>query len=80
MDGSARPGHRATPGGDHRADDRGAGPRARRLRPGLLARLSPLQNDHIILGRYAFTQPPAPGRRPLRDPHSDDETDDGEDG
>ncbi|MDW6064617.1 Tn3 family transposase [Streptomyces sp. FXJ1.4098] len=46
----------------------------------LLARLSPLQYDHInFLGRYAFTRPPAPGLRQLRDPHSDDETDDGED-
>ncbi|MFI5825224.1 Tn3 family transposase [Streptomyces rishiriensis] len=47
----------------------------------LLARLSPLQYDHInFLGRYAFTRPPAPGLRQLRDPHSDDEPDDGEDG
>ncbi|QKV90464.1 Tn3 family transposase [Streptomyces sp. NA02950] len=47
----------------------------------LLARLSPLQYDHInFLGRYAFTQPSAPGLRQLHDPHSDDETDDGEDG
>jgi hypothetical protein len=30
-------------------------------------------------GRYAFTRPPAPGLRQLRDPDSDDETDDGED-
>jgi hypothetical protein len=44
----------------------------------LLARLSPLQYDHInFLGRYAFSQPPAPGLRQLRDPHSDVETDDG---
>jgi hypothetical protein len=47
----------------------------------LLARLSPLQYGHInFLGRYAFTRPSAPGLRQLRDPHSDDETDDGEDG
>lgn len=45
----------------------------------LLARLSPLQFDHInFLGRYAFTRPPTPGLRQLRDPHSD-ETNDGED-
>lgn len=44
----------------------------------LLARLSPLQYDHInFLGRYAFIRPPAPGLRQLRDPHGDDETDDG---
>ncbi|MCC5581731.1 Tn3 family transposase [Microtetraspora sp. AC03309] len=47
----------------------------------LLARLSPLQYDHInFLGRYAFTRPPAPGPRQLRDPHRDGETDGGEDG
>ncbi|ASN23378.1 hypothetical protein LK07_04310 [Streptomyces pluripotens] len=47
----------------------------------LLARLSPLQYDHInLLGRYAFTRPPAPGLRQLRDPHSDDEMEDGEHG
>ncbi|MCX5141873.1 Tn3 family transposase [Streptomyces sp. NBC_00338] len=35
----------------------------------LLARLSPLQFDHInFLGRYAFFRPQEPGRRPLRDP------------
>ncbi|MDQ0936660.1 TnpA family transposase [Streptomyces turgidiscabies] len=46
----------------------------------LLARLSPLQYDHInLLGRHAFTRPPMPGLRRLRDPHIDDETDDGED-
>ncbi|MFE4371707.1 Tn3 family transposase [Streptomyces sp. NPDC056835] len=46
----------------------------------LLARLSPLQYDHInFLGRYAFTRPPAPGLRQPRDPNSDEETDDGED-
>lgn len=46
----------------------------------LLARLPPLQYDHInFLGRYAFIRSPAPGLRQLRDPHSDDETDDGED-
>ncbi|MFD4977875.1 Tn3 family transposase [Streptomyces sp. NPDC058424] len=45
----------------------------------LLARLSPLQYDHInFLGRYAFTRPAAPGLRPLRDPHAHDESDDGE--
>lgn len=44
-------------------------------------RLSPLQYDHInFLGRYAFTRPPAPGLRQLRDPHTDDKTDDAEDG
>jgi hypothetical protein len=44
-----------------------------------LARLSPLQYDHInCLGRYAFTRPAAPGLRQLRDPHTDDEDDDGE--
>lgn len=47
----------------------------------LLARLSPLQYDHInFLGRYAFTRPPVPGLRRLRDPYRDDETGDGEDG
>ncbi|MFF4120899.1 Tn3 family transposase [Streptomyces sp. NPDC001714] len=47
----------------------------------LLTRLSPLQYDRInFLSRSAFTRPPAPGLRQLRDPHSDDETDDGEDG
>ncbi|GGT93142.1 hypothetical protein GCM10010272_42500 [Streptomyces lateritius] len=48
----------------------------------LLARLSPLQYDHIdFLGRYAFTRRPAvPGRRELRDPHADDEPDDRDDG
>jgi hypothetical protein len=36
----------------------------------LLARLSPIQFDHInFLGRYAFTRTPAPGTRPLSDPH-----------
>ncbi|MGW2182686.1 Tn3 family transposase [Streptomyces sp. NPDC001732] len=45
----------------------------------LLARLSPLQYDHInFLGRYAFTQPAAPGLRQLRNPHTDDENDDDE--
>ncbi|MDX2710000.1 Tn3 family transposase [Streptomyces sp. PA03-6a] len=35
----------------------------------LLARLSPLQYDHInFLGRYAFTTPKAPGTRKLREP------------
>jgi hypothetical protein len=35
----------------------------------LLARLSPLQCDHInFLGRYAFTRPAASGLRPLREP------------
>jgi hypothetical protein len=44
----------------------------------LLARLSPLQYDHInFLSRYAFTRPAAPGLRQLRDPHTDDEDDDG---
>ncbi|WP_398909036.1 Tn3 family transposase [Streptomyces sp. Ag109_G2-6] len=45
----------------------------------LLARLSPLQYDHVnFLGCYAFTRPAAPGLRPLRDPHVHDESDDGE--
>ncbi|MFD6936945.1 hypothetical protein ACFWAP_12465 [Streptomyces goshikiensis] len=40
----------------------------------LLARLSPLQYDHInFLGRYAFARPSAPGLRPLRDPRATDE-------
>ena len=44
----------------------------------LIARLSPLQYDHInFLGRYAFTRPPAPGTRPLRDPNAHEETDHG---
>ena len=44
----------------------------------LIARLSPLQYDHInFLGRYAFTRPPAPGTRPLRDPNAPEETDHG---
>ncbi|MER7850607.1 Tn3 family transposase [Kitasatospora sp. NPDC096077] len=35
----------------------------------LLARLSPLQFDHInFLGRYAFLRPQDAGRRPLREP------------
>jgi TnpA family transposase len=39
----------------------------------LLARLSPIQFDHInFLGRYAFTRPSAPGTRPLRDPREPD--------
>ncbi|MGW4518650.1 Tn3 family transposase [Streptomyces sp. NPDC004393] len=43
----------------------------------LLARLSPLQYDHInFLGRYAFTRPPAPGLRPLRNPNAADESPD----
>jgi TnpA family transposase len=43
----------------------------------LLARLSPLQYDHInFLGRYAFTRPAAPGLRKLRDPHTDEDDDD----
>ncbi|MEW2621413.1 Tn3 family transposase [Streptomyces sp. NPDC048106] len=47
----------------------------------LLGRLSPLPYDHIdFLGRYAFTRPLAPGLRQLRDPYSDDETDNDEDG
>ncbi|WP_078500781.1 Tn3 family transposase [Wenjunlia vitaminophila] len=47
----------------------------------LIARLSPLQYGHInFLSRYAFTRPPAPGPRQLRDPHSDDEMDDDERG
>ena len=44
----------------------------------LVARLSPLQYDHInFLGRYAFTRHPAPGTRPLRDPNSPEEIDHG---
>jgi hypothetical protein len=34
--------------------------------------------DNSCLGRYAFTRPAAPGLRQLRDPHTDDEDDDGE--
>ncbi|MFI1287788.1 hypothetical protein ACH4VM_04690 [Streptomyces sp. NPDC020792] len=45
-----------------------------------LARHSPLQYDHINWGRYAFTRPPTPGGRQLRDPGSDDGTGDGDDG
>ncbi|MFJ7272040.1 Tn3 family transposase [Streptomyces sp. NPDC099050] len=38
----------------------------------LLARLSPLQFDHInFLGRYAFLRPPGAGRRPLCEPSAD---------
>ena len=44
----------------------------------LVARLSPLQYDHInFLGRYTFTRHPAPGTRPLRDPNSPEEIDHG---
>ena len=44
----------------------------------LIARLSPLQYNHInFFGRYAFTRPPAPGTRPLRDPNAPEETDHG---
>ncbi|KJS62399.1 transposase [Streptomyces rubellomurinus] len=45
----------------------------------LLPRLSPIQFDHInFLGRYAFTRIPAPGMRPLGDPHtSEDDVYDG---
>lgn len=44
----------------------------------LLARLSPLQFDHInFLGRYAFFRPQETGRRPLREPSTGGE-DDGE--
>ena len=40
----------------------------------LIARLSPIQFDHInFLGRYVFSAPPAPGTRPLRDPNAADE-------
>jgi hypothetical protein len=28
--------------------------------------------DKNVLGRYAFTRPPAPGTRPLRDPREPD--------
>ncbi len=39
----------------------------------LLARLSPLQFDHInFLGRYAFFRPQEAGRRPLRAPSTDE--------
>ncbi|WP_374985120.1 hypothetical protein [Streptomyces fradiae] len=45
----------------------------------LLARLSPLQYDHTdFRARYAFTRPAVPGLRQLRDPHTDDEDDGGE--
>ena len=42
----------------------------------LLARLSPLQFDHInFLGRYVFFRPAEAGRRPLRQPSvGDDES------
>lgn len=44
----------------------------------LLARLSPLQFDHInFLGRYALFRPQEAGRRPLREPSTGGE-DDGE--
>ncbi len=44
----------------------------------LVARLSPLQYDHInFLGSLAFTRHPAPGTRPLRDLNSPEETDHG---
>ncbi|MFF0003448.1 hypothetical protein ACFYQT_08340 [Streptomyces tibetensis] len=47
---------------------------------GLLARLSLPQYDHInFLGRDAYTRPPAPGLRQLRDRHGADDIDDGED-
>jgi len=39
--------------------------------------------EHAIghgLGRYSYARPPTPGLRQLRDPHSDDGTDIGEDG
>lgn len=40
----------------------------------LLARLSPLQFDHInFLGRYAFFRPQEAGLRPLRDASAGDE-------
>lgn len=49
--------------------------------PGPTARLSPLQYDPInFLGRYSYARPPTPGLRQLRDPHSDNGTDIGEDG
>ncbi|MER6178671.1 Tn3 family transposase [Streptosporangium sp. NPDC001681] len=41
----------------------------------LLARLSPLQFDHVnLLGRYAFTRSPVPGLRPPHDPNAADES------
>ncbi|MFF4139726.1 Tn3 family transposase [Streptomyces mirabilis] len=44
----------------------------------LLARLSPLQFDHInFLGRYAFFRPQEASRRPLRAPLTGEEDDDG---
>ncbi|WP_159007225.1 Tn3 family transposase [Streptomyces sp. NRRL S-813] len=46
----------------------------------LLARLSPLQYDHInFLGHYAFTWTTTPGLRQLRDPQRHDGTEDIED-
>ncbi|MEL5955674.1 hypothetical protein AADR41_12995 [Streptomyces sp. CLV115] len=37
----------------------------------LLARLPPIQFDHInFFGRYAFTRTPVPGTHPLGDPHT----------
>jgi hypothetical protein len=43
----------------------------------LLARLSPLQFEHINFhGRYTFAQPQLNGSlRPLRDPHAPDDED-----
>ncbi|MFG2257287.1 Tn3 family transposase [Streptomyces mirabilis] len=44
----------------------------------LLARLSPLQFDHInFLGRYAFFLPQKASRRPLREPLTGEQDDDG---
>lgn len=41
------------------------------------ARLSPLVDAHVnLLGRYAFTQPPGTGLRPLRDPNEPSEVPD----
>jgi hypothetical protein len=41
-----------------------------------LARLSPLQFDHInFLGRYAFFRPAEAGRRPLSESSADGEED-----
>lgn len=37
----------------------------------------PVTDELLFLGRYAFTRPAAPGPRQLRNPHTDDEDDDG---
>jgi hypothetical protein len=45
-----------------------------------VARLSPLGYKHLnVLGRYAFTAPPAGQLRPLRDPSTTDDDEEEED-